>query len=146
MHHAAVLNIPVIFVVATKHDIVYVAKVNVDAAIRNELIETFKLITMRYMICVTEPNITVPRFPSKVFGERMDHRSLQNYVNLAASFHKKVEVDGVMPVAQYSKPRLVAMWKSNKGGTNVMPHVLKSAPFKMTSIYSKHRQFGVLLR
>ena len=65
-HHAAVLNIPVIFAVAAKNDIVHVAKVEVDAEIRNELIETLKLITMRCMTWVTEPNIAVSRFPSQV--------------------------------------------------------------------------------
>lgn len=137
LHHAVVLNVPVIFVAATKHSIIYAARVEFDDTTKHELIETFHVITSMYLEWILHPSITVPNLREQVYGRRMDQESVQNYMNLVISLIQKVEANGPMPAAKYIKPTLLSTWNTNKGGTDVMSRVLRNAPFNMTAISPK---------
>lgn len=137
IHHANVLQVPIIFVVATKYDILYAAYIEIAEPLKAALTNTLSQITSKYLSWITRYPATIPDFPNIVYGTRMDRSSVQGYVDLVSAFHKKVKEEGILPSATYMKPSVIGIWNTHKGGTHVMSRVLKNAAFQMSSIHPK---------
>ncbi|KAI0559177.1 hypothetical protein FGB62_165g06 [Gracilaria domingensis] len=141
LHHAAVFSSPVLFVAASRTEIVYVARIQCTQPAADSICTLKRNLQHKYIRWSRIPLGPIPEFRKPVYGFGKDNHSVSCYLGLVASFHEMVKKSGPIKAAKYIRPKLVVCWNVHKGGTDVLSRVISNYSFRM----SKQSLRGIII-
>ncbi|KAI0566330.1 hypothetical protein FGB62_9g13 [Gracilaria domingensis] len=134
IHHTAVCQCPVLFVAASRYEIIYAVRVQVQQSIAISIAIITRHLKETQIPWATVPVGEIPKYNEHIFGFGKDHFAVTSYLKLASSFHETVSAKGPLPAAKYIRPKLVSHWNIHKGGTDVLPRVVSNCSFRMSKL------------
>ncbi|KAI0560465.1 hypothetical protein FGB62_112g024 [Gracilaria domingensis] len=142
LHHIAVCQTTVLFVAASRFEIIYAVRVSVLQCLADSVSTITRHLEQTFLPWSVIPVGTVSQYPSHVFGFGKDYHSVTSCLQFIYAYHEKVQSNGPSFAAKYVRPSLIAHWNIHKGGTDVMSGVVSNCPFHMSKLSSR----GIIIR